>query len=386
MHHSSEMKIGDYQEVEEFISQIIAQLRSIFNWQLFTSFVLFYFAYLTANFTLGSYLLCATGLALLIATYRNSISVTQEGRAVLITGCDFGYGYELAKKLRASNFTVFAGCSDAKSNGAISLKNLDNQTGRLHVIQMDVSNQEEVDDALHYVKEHLPENGLWGIVNNADESSCPGFLEWSPIENYEKTMAVNLFGAIRVTNSFLPLIRESQGRIVNVSSLLSRVPSPFNGPYAIAKSAIDSYSAILRAEMKRFNVQVVVVEPGSLAEGANFNSAKREFTRMIRRTWDLLDDGLRQDYGQNYVEQQIEIGQMSMQLSETDIGSVVEAMVKAVSQLHPRDRYAVASMTEKCVAYGMQYLPLWLTDHLLPTMEAQTYLSYLSYLEPFILI
>lgn len=116
--------------------------------------------------------------------------VTQEGRAVLITGCDFGYGYELAKKLRASNFTVFAGCSDAKSNGAISLKNLDNQTGRLHVIQMDVSNQEEVDDALHYVKEHLPENGLWGIVNNADESSCPGFLEWSPIENYEK---VNIF-------------------------------------------------------------------------------------------------------------------------------------------------------------------------------------------------
>lgn len=71
---------------------------------------------------------------------------------------------------------------------------------------------------------------------------------------------------------------------------------------------------------------------------------------------------------------------------ETDIGSVVEAMVKAVSQLHPRDRYAVASMTEKCVAYGMQYLPLWLTDHLLPAMEAQTYLSYLSYLEPFILI
>lgn len=77
MHHSSEMKIGDYEEVEEFISQIIAQLRSIFNWQFFTSFVLFYFAYLTANFTLGSYLLCATGLALLIATYRNSISVSK---------------------------------------------------------------------------------------------------------------------------------------------------------------------------------------------------------------------------------------------------------------------------------------------------------------------
>lgn len=128
-------------------------------------------------------------------------------------------------------------------------------------------------------------------------------------------MAVNLFGAIRVTNSFLPLIRKSQGRIVNVSSLLTRVPSPFNGPYAMAKSAIDSYSAVLRVEMKRFNVQVVVIEPGNLTECANFDSVKRDFTRTVRRMWDLLDDGLRMDYGKNCVEQQIEIGQLSMELS-----------------------------------------------------------------------
>lgn len=110
----------------------------------------------------------------------------QDGRAILITGCDSGYGFELAKKLHAKKFTVFAVCLDVKSNGAINLKRCDNQTGRLHIIQMDVTNQEDVDNALQYVKEHLPEHGLWGIVNSADKSSCPGFLEWFSVETYEK--------------------------------------------------------------------------------------------------------------------------------------------------------------------------------------------------------
>jgi 3-hydroxybutyrate dehydrogenase len=128
-------------------------------------------------------------------------------------------------------------------------------------------------------------------------------------------MSVNLFGVIRVTNTFLPLIRKSQGRIVNVSSIFTRTPTPFNGPYTITKGAVESYSAILRLEMKRFSVQVVVVEPGNFTEAANFNSDKVNFSRTVRRTWDQLDDGLRMDYGNNCVEKQIEIGQVSMELS-----------------------------------------------------------------------
>jgi 3-hydroxybutyrate dehydrogenase len=130
-----------------------------------------------------------------------------------------------------------------------------------------------------------------------------------------QVMSVNLFGVIRVTNAFLPLIRKSQGRIVNVSSILNRTPSPFNGPFTITKGAIESYSAILRLEMKRFNVQVVVVEPGNFTDALNFNSDKFNFSRTVRRMWDQLDDQLRMDYGNNCVEKQIEIGQIAMELS-----------------------------------------------------------------------
>ena len=83
-------------------------------------------------------------------------------------------------------FTVFSTCIDAKSNGADRLKRIGDDTGRLHVIQMDVTNQEDVDKALEYVEKHLPQNGLWAVVNSAGQSSCPGFLEWTTMHIYEK--------------------------------------------------------------------------------------------------------------------------------------------------------------------------------------------------------
>ena len=255
----------------------------------------------------------------------------------MITGCDSGYGRELAKKLHVMGFTVFAGCLDDHSSGAMTLKRIGDETGRLLVFQMDVTKQEDVEKALKYVQENLPAHGLWGLVNNASQSCCSGFLEWTCNEDYEKVidkyiemcfvkkgiiwnitqqvMSVNLFGVIRVTNAFLPLIRKSQGRIVNVSSILNRISSPFNGPYTITKGAIESYSAILRLEMKRFNVKVVVVEPGNFTDAANLNADKVNFSRAVPRMWDQLDDKLRMDYGNNCVEKQIEIRQMSMELS-----------------------------------------------------------------------
>jgi 3-hydroxybutyrate dehydrogenase len=94
---------------------------------------------------------------------------------VFVTGCDTGFGHELSKKLHAMGFTVFATCFDEKSNGATRLKRLGDESGRLHVIQMDVTKQEDVDNALEYVEKH-----------NAGQSSTPGFLEWTPMSVYEK--------------------------------------------------------------------------------------------------------------------------------------------------------------------------------------------------------
>ena len=103
----------------------------------------------------------------------------------MITGCGNGFGLELAKSLHKIGFTVFAGCRHDRCDGALALKKLGDETGRLHVLQMDVTNQEEVDAALVYVEDNLPGLGLWGLVNNAGFVNL-GFAEWLPVENYKK--------------------------------------------------------------------------------------------------------------------------------------------------------------------------------------------------------
>lgn len=111
-------------------------------------------------------------------------------RGVVITGCGNGFGLELAKSLHSLGFTVFAGCRNDRCDGALTLKKLGNETGRLHVIQMDVTKKDEVDAALFYVERNLPKLGLWGLVNNAGFTNL-GFAEWLPIKNYKKVR--NLF-------------------------------------------------------------------------------------------------------------------------------------------------------------------------------------------------
>lgn len=108
--------------------------------------------------------------------------VEGKGRGVLITGCDSGFGHQLAKTLHSMNFTVFATCLDANSPGGQSLQRLG-----VHVLTVDICRQEQVDEALKTVEERLPPLGLWALVNNAGVG-ISGFAEWIPIEYYQKVL------------------------------------------------------------------------------------------------------------------------------------------------------------------------------------------------------
>lgn len=87
--------------------------------------------------------------------------------------------------------------------------------------------------------------GLWGIVNNAGCSLPMGPTEWMRIEDFNNILKVNLMGVIETTMNFLPLVKKSRGRIVNVASVLGRVAAN-GGGYCISKFAVESFSDCLR--------------------------------------------------------------------------------------------------------------------------------------------
>lgn len=184
--------------------------------------------------------------------------VSGEGKAVVITGCDTGFGHRLAKRLSRQGFLVFAGCLSCDSEGAVELKNLSN----VKVLELDVTKQEHVDDALDAVKRDLGGRELWAVVANAG-IGISGLLEWLTMDAILRIFDVNVFGALRVIKKFLPLLKTSRGRVIAVASPLGRFTIPMIIPYCMSKHALVSMMDGLRRECHDSGVDFVTVEPSA---------------------------------------------------------------------------------------------------------------------------
>lgn len=227
--------------------------------------------------------------------------VSGRDKAVLITGCDSGFGHMLARTLNNAGFFVFAGCLNTQSDGSQQLINSCSNKSRLKVLQLDVTKQTDVDAAGKSVRDFLSNNGqgirvLHAIVNNAGVAGG-AHIEWSDsssVADYERVLDVNLLGMIRVTRKFLPLIRASRGRIVNLSSILARTSIRGLSVYCVSKAAAAKFSEGLMSEMGSFGVQVIDVNPWF------YKTPMLSPDRIIpgmRRAWDSADEEVRRAYG-----------------------------------------------------------------------------------------
>lgn len=106
---------------------------------------------------------------------------------------------------------------------------------------------------------------LGALVNNAGVAlNAPA--EAIPLPEWRRHFDVNFFGHVAVVQALLPaLIAGGHGRLVNVSSIGGRVAFPTYGAYAAAKFALEAFSDVLRREIGRLGIKVIVIEPGTIA-------------------------------------------------------------------------------------------------------------------------
>ncbi|KAM9069178.1 17-beta-hydroxysteroid dehydrogenase type 2 isoform 3-T3 [Sarcophilus harrisii] len=140
-----------------------------------------------------------------------------DGKAVLITGGDSGIGHVLSKYLDELGFTVFVGVLNEKGPGAEALKK--SCSKRTSVFQMDITNPTQIKEVQARISEKVKHTGLWAVINNAGILGTLADGELLPMSIYRQCMDVNFFGAVEVTKAFLPLLRKSKGRFVNISSM-----------------------------------------------------------------------------------------------------------------------------------------------------------------------
>ena len=92
--------------------------------------------------------------------------------------------------------------------------------------------------------------GLWALVNNAGIAGVASPFEWLNKDDIDQVLKINLYGVILVAKAFLPLVRRTPGRIVNMASVMARFSvSPV--PYTVAKFGVEGFSDALRYSMNR---------------------------------------------------------------------------------------------------------------------------------------
>ncbi|XP_054839681.1 D-beta-hydroxybutyrate dehydrogenase, mitochondrial-like [Eublepharis macularius] len=287
-----------------------------------------------------------------------------EGKAVLVTGCDKGFGHALAKRLHAEGFTVFAGCllKDKGGDGARELEGLGPE--RMEVLQVNVCSDEEVARALELVQKNLQglDKGLWGLVNNAGIASF-GDVEFTSLEKYKAVAEINLWGTVRVTKAFLPLIRRARGRVVNVTSMLGRMASPRRSSYCISKFGVEAFTDCLRQEMYHWGVAVIAIEPG------NFIAATGILTQegveaQAEEMWRQASETVRADYGEAYFLQQAQQMKAFVNSGSRDKSLVLEDISTALTSRHPYTRYNPMGSQWWVRLQAVAHLPTALADWL----------------------
>jgi NAD(P)-dependent dehydrogenase (short-subunit alcohol dehydrogenase family) len=283
--------------------------------------------------------------------------VDPTGKAVFITGCDSGFGHELAVTLDKMGYHVFAGCLAPDREGARSLK--ESTSDKLKIVPVDVTDDFQVLQAVKFVKDNIGDNQLWAVVNNAGVATfCE--IEWCSVQEFQKIMDVNVFGTVRVTKGFLPLLRQSEGRVINVASLAGRFTLPAFAAYSMSKKACIAFSDGLRQEMKKFNISVVTIEPGLYKTPITQESYLIDHNR---KSWAETPTEVRADYGEEYFDTFLKQITLSLKQARPNVQEVVDNMVDAVCSQHPSYRY-VPYWKFRIRAFVISSLPTTISDKL----------------------
>jgi NAD(P)-dependent dehydrogenase (short-subunit alcohol dehydrogenase family) len=248
--------------------------------------------------------------------------------AVVITGSSTGIGRAAALHLDELGFQVFAGVR--KEIDGDSLREA--ASDRLEPLILDVTNAEQISNAAGRVREATVGRVI-GLVNNAGVGAG-GPIEVLDLDDFRRSIEVNLTGQIAVTQAFLPQLRDAKGRIVFVSSIGGLMANPFLSPYHASKFAIEAVGDSLRQEVRGQGISVSIIEPGSIATEI---WDKGEDTAARLRAG--LDPDAERLYGRaldRFAELGKEAGAQGIPPQK-----VAEAIAHALTAARPRTRYLV---------------------------------------------
>ena len=270
---------------------------------------------------------------------------------VLITGASTGIGAACALRLAAAGMHVYAGVREDAAGAALRAQN----AALITPLHLDVTDAESIAAAVATLEAQLGEAGLNGLVNNAG-IAMGGPLEVLPMHEIRRQFDVNVFGALAVTQAFLPQLRRARGRIVNMGSIAGRIALPFLGPYCMSKSALRAMTHALRLEVDAWGIDVALVEPGAIAT---------PIWKKSNAAADVMQATLQNDTLAHYSRHLEGIRRVIAKAEEQAISAdaVARAVEHALTAARPKTEYLVGNDARMRAAINA-VLPQFLQDRL----------------------
>ena len=263
--------------------------------------------------------------------------MTQTERGIaLVTGASSGIGLATARALKRDGYKVYGTSRKPSPDTA------DGVTMLVCDVVSDASVKSAVDEVLQR------EGRIDLLVNNAGLGMFGG-AEESSAAQAQALFDANVFGVMRMTNAVLPSMRRrGKGRIINMGSILGRVPGPYAAHYSAAKHAVEGYSESLDHEVRAFNIRVSVIEPAFVRTIFDQNGIKPDSQLNVydRARSDL--DALLADV-----------------MPKADLPEVVaDVIVRAAADTRPRRRYT-AGAAAKQISILRRFAPAAMFDKIL---------------------
>jgi len=177
----------------------------------------------------------------------------ENGAGVVVTGASGGIGLATSRLLVERGFRVFGTLLEHEDSAPL-------EALEVTPVRLDLAQPASLRDATERIRALLDDKPLAGLINNAGIADG-GPIELLDIDVLRHVFEVNVVGLVAVTQAFLPRLRQSRGRIINISSVSGRLATPFLAPYCGSKFAVEAISDCLRRELYPFGVEVVIIEP-----------------------------------------------------------------------------------------------------------------------------
>ena len=248
-----------------------------------------------------------------------------EKKVAVVTGSSSGIGYETALLLAKNGYHTYATMRNLdKSSRIKEIAKKDNLP--VEVLQLDVADDKSVTDAISEISNK--QGRIDVLVNNAGYGFM-GSVEDSSLDEIKAQFETNFFGAIRVMQKVIPIMRKQKtGTIVNVSSIAGRIGFPMGSAYVSSKFALEGLSESMSYELKQFGIKIILIEPGVINTNFAFVTPKK-----------VLDTNSSYSQLMNKLEENL----FSTIANGTSPKEVANVILRAITEASPEHRYLVGN-------------------------------------------